>query len=275
MPRTPARFNGPIEFMDRDTGKQVSIPLSAVYFDGSAVKAEGDIYNQYKAAADDWLKYLASTGLLVADATPPAQPAMVISAASPGRNGNHIQITFSNFTPDANPANTTFNVLVAETDTYTGLTLATIQQVLGSVAGGGTDPGLVFVPGATPAVMPGVVTDLPLMGDPATVKLPDGHGGDSFSVTAKGTGPDGALTKVTIKDPNTGAGTFTLIANWSKPKSAIKVADIQTNFAYEIAVAAPATGTLLPPAPGTVTLSGGADAESHAATKATTSLVTG
>ncbi len=276
MARTPALFNGPIDFTDLASGKQISLPLSSVFFDGSSVKAEGDVYVAHKAAADAWLAYLAGTGLLAADKSPPAVPAMVITAKDAGASGNFIQMTFKNFVPDADPANTKFDTVVSEVDTYTELKPATIQDTLGAAAGAGKQPGLVFVPGGAVTDMPAAVPETSMSGDPATLPIPKNSGpGNAFTLQAKAAGADGALTKITIKDVNIAASTFTLIASWTKPKTSIKASQIQSNFAYEIVVAPPSGGTLAPPAPGTVALSGGSDALARPAAKASANLVTG
>ena len=41
MARTPTLFNGPVEFMDTGTGKQIQLPLSSVFFEDNKPKAEG------------------------------------------------------------------------------------------------------------------------------------------------------------------------------------------------------------------------------------------
>jgi hypothetical protein len=279
MARTPALFNGPINFTDVASGKEISLPLSSVFFDGSLVKAEGSIYDANKGAADAWLTYLASAGLLKPDKSPPAKPAMKITAQIGGASGNYIQVTFGNFVPDnANAANTTFDAAVTEVDTYTDLKLATIQDALGATAGAGKQPGLVLIPGAAPTDMPAVMPETAMAGDPAKLAVPKNTGaGDAFTLQAKAAGPDGALTKIAIKDVNIAAGTFTLVAKWTKSKAAVKVGDLQTNFAYEITVAPPdgGGGALAPPAPGTVSLSGGSDALARPSVKASANLVTG
>src|SRR5882757_5770479 len=123
MARTPALSNGPVEFTDVG-GNQVSLPLSSIFFDGKTIHAEGSIYNSHKAAADDWLTYLAKIGEIVPDADPPSKTAMVITAKHAGSTGNFIQIQFSN--PDnSDSTNVKFDATVTETDTYPGLTPAT------------------------------------------------------------------------------------------------------------------------------------------------------
>jgi len=253
MARTPALSNGPVEFTDVG-GNQVSLPLSSIFFDGKTIHAEGSIYNSHKAAADDWLTYLARIGEIVPDADPPSKTAMVITAKHAGSTGNFIQIQFSN--PDnSDPTNVKFDATVTETDTYPALTPATIQSALSA------EPGLVILPGNAPTELPKAGTYPLAVTSPntsATVDIPKNSGlGNAFTVQARADGPDGALTQVTIKDVT---ATFTLIAGWRKTATQITASKVGTTFDYEIAVAAPTGGTLSAPAAGTVTLSGGTDA---------------
>lgn len=250
-----------IEFMNTGTGKQVQLPLGAIYFDGTTIKAEGDVYNANKAVVDSWIVYLAKAGLLTADTDPPVKPAMRITAKDAGSNGNLIQVTVEKVVPDlTTPANTKFDMIVTEIDIYKGLKPNTIQTVIGDAAGKGSQPGLVFVPGPLPTDLPKEITDAPLAGAPATLALAKNTGaGNAFSVQAKGSGTDGAFTSVTISDVSAAAGTFTLSVKWTKPAPGIKVADLAGAFAYELTVSASDSGVLGPPTAGTFTLTGGSD----------------
>jgi hypothetical protein len=103
--------------------------------------------------------------------------------------------------------------------------------------------------------------DYTLSGDPATKDIDKNAGaGVAFTVSAKSSGADGALTKATIKDIDSNANTFTLVATWAKTATGIQVTAVQTSFDYELTVSAPAGGKLAVPAAGTITLSGGTDA---------------
>ena len=271
MAKSPAIFSGPIEIMDVSSGKQVALPLSDVFFLGTQINAQGTIYTNNKKAFDDFLGHLVKTGAITAGPPPPTQPVMVVKAKTPGSSGNAVLLEFKNFDTGANPK---FDAAVSETDTYTSLQPDKVQTVLGSTASNGSRPGLVFVPGTAPAA-----TAIPKAGvytlagaTAATADIPLNTGsGTAFKVQAKGDGADGALTSVEIKDVDTTASTFTLVATWKKAAAAkIAPADIGTTFAYEITVAPPqgaaAVGT---PAPGAFTLSGGADAGSSSAASAT------
>ncbi len=273
MARTPALFNGPIDFTDPASGKQISLPLSSIYFDGSSIKAEGGLYTENQTVADPWLAYLSNSRLVVPDESPPAKPAMALTATNAGSSGNLIQITFSNFQPAAAPADTKFDAVVTEVDTYTGLKPSTIQDVLGATGGAGKQPGLVFV-SAVSTDLPAPIVAGKLTGTPASLDIPKNGGGNAFTLQAKAGGADGALTTITIKDVNVPQSTFTLVATWTRTEKGIKASDM-SKFSYEIQVAAPNGATLTAPAPGTITLSGGSDALALPAVKASANLVTG
>lgn len=263
MARTPVLSNRPIEFTNTVSGKQVQLPLGAIFFDGTTVKAEGDVYNANKAAADAWLSYLTQVGLLTPDNDPPIKPAMKVTAKDGGSNGNLIQVAVANVVPDlGTPANTKFDMTVTETDTYAGLKPGTIQLVLGD--GGtkaGTQPGLVVLPGGVPTDLPAVTPETALAGGPpAALAIAKKTGaGNAFTLQAKASTADGSLTSVAISDVNDVAGTFTLTVKWKKLATGIKATDAAATFTYELTVAAPDSGPLGPPAAGTYSLSGGSD----------------
>jgi hypothetical protein len=191
---------------------------------------------------------------------------MLVKAKDAGATGNTIRLVTTNVREVA--GNQVFDMTVTETDTYTGLTPATIKNVIGSSAGGGQSPGLVFVSSAGTPDLPAAVTDLPLiMTSPpgnATAIVEKTDTTMAFELSAKADDVDGENTKVTIKDVNTAAGTFTLVAVWSKTVTGLQPGGVAaaTNFGYEITTAIPVGATALAvPAPGSVTLSGGADAQ--------------
>jgi hypothetical protein len=266
--------NGPVGFTD--TGQQKVIPLPDLYFDITSGAIKADKWPPYKTSSnqafkdsiDAWLQHLVLNGDLVKDRAESPPAAMLITAKDAGASGNSIIIVVSNVRDDtATPPNKIFDMSLTETDTYTGLTPTTITDVLGTTAGGGKKPGLVFVSSAAAPVLPAPGAN-PLVGDPATVTIDkaDTTPG-AFDVTAKRGGVDGALTVVTIKDVV--GQTFTLVAVWTKSANGIAAAAVATQFAYEINVSAPpGGGAILAPAPGTLVLSGGADAQGPAAASA-------
>lgn len=256
---TAVLANSPVSFTDA-TGKQKSIPLSDIYFDSSgAIKA--DRWPPYPAGSstfknqvDAWLQYLVKKGDLVKDTAAPVPAAMLIEANQAGATGNSVRVVVSNVREVAGTE--VFDVTVTETDTYTGLTPGNIRNVIGASANGGTQPGLVFVSSGTPPAMPAAVTDQVLAASPtATAIAPS-----AFELTPKAAGADGALTKVTIKDVT--AGTFTLVAVWTKSAAGIQPSAMSATFGYELAISVPTGATALAvPAPGEYVLSGGANAQ--------------
>jgi hypothetical protein len=274
MARARALANGPVEFAS--SGTQISLSLTAIFFDGNTVSADagllGDLYKANKKVADDWLAYQAANGLLRPAAQPPVKTAMVIKANDPGSNGNFIQIAFSNF-DETNPNDPKFDTAVTESNTYTNLTPSTVQTVLGAAAG--AKPGLVFVSGPSPAELP-KAGSYPLVMVPnntfAAADIQKNSGsGNAFTVQAKADGPDGAKTKVEIKDVDTSASAFTLVATWTKTASQITSSQLGSNldFAYLITIDPPADGAISVPVAGTVTLKGGSDAVGAEAASAT------
>lgn len=264
--------NGPVGFTNAQ-GQQVSIPLTDLYFDDKGA-IQADKWVPFNTSPDQasiasWLKHLVKSGDLVKDPTPPLPPpppppptaAMLIAARDKGVEGNSIQIVVSGIRPDpADSTKTIFDVKVTETDTYTGLTAATIQQKLGNAAGAG----LVFVsslnPG-TPIAGPSQLVWDGVAANSAKATIKKADNTDAFELTAKRAGADGANTAVTITIEDPVAETFTLVALWTKTATGIEVADLGTNFDYEITVDPPVSGgTILVPASGTIVLSGGADA---------------
>jgi len=258
--------SGPIGFTDSRSGGQLSIPGSAIYFDNTgAVKADQwPLYVANQVIIDAWLPYLAQRGVILPAPTAPSAPAMVIKAKAPGSSGNFIQIGFSNIRPDPNHSGVDiFDVTVTETNTYTLLTPSTIKEILGTAPSTGKQPGLVYVSSAGDPKLP-KAGEYTLSGDPATRDIDKNAGTDAaFTVNAKSSGDDGARTKVTIKDVDSNANTFTLVATWTKTVEGIEVKVVEINFAYELTVSPPeGSTTLAVPAPGTITLSGGADTTS-------------
>ena len=271
MATIPATVNGPIELMDNN-GKLLSLSISDVFFNNGSVSAKGAIYTANQTLFDPFLKHLVTTGFIQPGPAPATKPVMVLKAKTPGANGNAIGVQFTNFSSDADPK---FDATVSESETYTGLTGATIQSILGTSASNGKRRGLIFVPGAAPAATvdpnPGVYT-LAIAGaaTAATADIPLNTGaGTAFTVQAKGDGDDGSLTTAEIKDLDTTAHTFTVVAKWSKTAAQVLPAGLATAFAYEVDVAAPPGGSLGTPAPGSAVLSGGADASDAVAASGT------
>lgn len=296
MATTPTVLgNGPFEYTDPNSGKQISIPLSALFFDPTK-------NNQLSINSKDWpdpstttitvppfvasmLASLAAEQLVVPVPVASPKPAMVLTATDTGSTGNGIKVTITT-TPNLDPTKTAINIKVEETDTYTGLTLATIAQVLGTDKAVGSTPGLVHVVQGTLAAsgLPGAVAKQAFT-LPAPPPPPPPPGPSARSVVnnnaktpapwvtleAKRPGPDGAVTVVTIANVNTTANTFDLTASWTKSVTGITLATLQTslaNLGYDVIGAAPPSGIFSVPAAGVVQLTGGTDGSSATAASA-------
>ncbi len=284
MANSPVIGNGPVRFTTND-GTHVTIPLTALRFDDKGLLSADawTLYSIYKSSVDPWIASLRTSQLFVAGPAAAPKPAMVITAANAGAAGNNIQVTFDNVTPDpadpTNPAKTTFNVTIVETDSYPLLSIDAaspvfVKTVLGTEKVAGTQPGLVEIPDGETPKLPKAGIDK-LGGGSPTVKsnyvVNEASGaGNAFTVRARQNGVDGDKTVVTIGNIDPVAKTFSLVAKWSDTITGLKLADLPAKLSgYEITVAAPASGTFGVPAPGTVVLSGGASQKPQANASAT------
>jgi hypothetical protein len=276
MPNLPVLGNGPVDFTTSTGGIQRSIPLAALYFDTTG-QIHAEQWPEWTAldtptqnAVNGWLKYLVQQSLLVAGAAHLPVPAILIQAAEPGSSGNNISVEIDSVTPETPVENTTANVTVTETDTYLGLTLGTVGNVIGASAGGGTQPGLIFLASTgTPAEVPAAGSGGPLTETSPGSKIFQFDFKNNFVVQAKTESEDGGFTSVLITNVQPD-GTFTLTATWKKPGAPTPVAlkDLASTFQYELAISAPSGGFAVPAA-GTVTLIGGSDAVGAVAAQGT------
>ncbi len=272
MPKTVVLGNGPIAFT-KQGGQMLLIPLSALTLDGKTIQANPP-YNEDEIL--QWLQYLVHSGVLTAGPTPAPKPAMTITAADPGSAGNYIQVTFSNIVLNlADPKKTTFDAIITETDTYDKLSIDPdseffISKMLGTETKAGSKPGLVHIKDAdTPSLPKKEDNDYKLISGSDTqnsiVPIPHDSSSDAFHVEAKKPGEDGDNTTVTISNVNASAKTFTLVAVWNHKITSITLKNLEKDLqgsGYEIKVAKPTGGDYAIPAPGTISLSGGADARS-------------
>lgn len=284
---TQVTGNGPLEFTNAN-GRQISIPLSALYFDSS-----GTLQVDSNWATASGLKpgtgllgYAQSEGLITPAPAPPPFAAMIIKAADQGTGGNNIQIAISDISPATDPTQTTFSITVTETDVYQGLSVGTIESTLGSstVSGSslvpvktGTSPGLVQVESGSvdTSGFPNSINGS-LTGDPGELAV-DGEGSPAvvFTLLAKKAGPDGATTQVDISPdngspPSSSNPTFTLTATWSKMVNDVTLgtlaSTIQSELGYEITASLPGSGAYSVPAAAQSTLGGGTPGTSASAT---------
>jgi hypothetical protein len=267
MARISADGNGPLQLMDPDLSKHVSIPLRNLFFENGILKADGGLIpsGDKGKAYEDFLHRQAEVGV-IAPGAPATKPVMVIRAKGAGSSGNGLSLFFGDFAVDpVDASKTTFTATVTEVDEYAKVKPEDLPGLIGSSASPGKRPGLVIV-----ASSPSPKKDLPkasppsykLTGDPASVEIPKNSDPEktTFKLQARESGPDGANTNVEVSEVNATAGTFTLRATWSKTEKKITVKEFAEKFKYAIIVEAPAsTAGILPPAAGSYKLSGGRD----------------
>lgn len=274
---------GPITF--NAEGRQYEIPLSQLFFDHGALKADrwddyatAPVDGPFQKAVNAWLGYLVQAEVITPAKGSAPQPAMLITAKDPGAAGNDISLSISSVTEKPAGSGTfVFDAAVKETDVHKGLTAANVIARLGGAAGGGSEPGLVFV--SSPSAFapragtyalggtPDARADIPksgVTGPPPPLAPAD----VAFTLQAKATGAEGAFTSVTIVSPGTG-GDFDLTATWSNTASAVAPSALQSKFPYEIVVAPPPGQTATSaPAAGTYKLTGGSNASGPVTAKA-------
>jgi hypothetical protein len=260
MAQTPAVSSiGPVELVV-ESGQQITLPASLLVFEDGNITASGPEYTANKTDADKWLGYLVDQGLLKPAETPPPPQALLITAKNAGSTGNDIRIVVTNLRQD--PADSTkriFDATLTQVDTYADLTPDGVKGVLGSSASftNGDRPGLVFVSSSSTPSLPkeGAYTPTSFV-----VAVPKDSGtGEAFKLTYR-VQDSKATMNVQISDVSTDAGTFSLVATWSKAVTGIHVGELQTNFPDHVAVTAPGGGTPTEdPAPGTIVLVGGSD----------------
>ena len=260
---TPAVASGPIEYTDPDSGKMTVVPLSALAFDSKGVFVPAPPYNT-PTRLKEWLTYLVTSGQIVPDTgAPPRHIAMILRATTPGSSGNHITVQTDGLKSDPDPTKVAFDVTVAEEDKYTGLTPATIKQVLGTTTTPGTQPGLVRLRD-TPT-LPKAASAKALQGGDATTRafLPieaDAGGVPAFILEAKAPGAKGNTITVAISNVDTTTDslhpTFDLTASWKPAKvSGLTLqtlgATMAKEFAYIITALVPNGGAFSVPKPDT------------------------
>jgi hypothetical protein len=276
--------SGPIGFTDTK-GHQQFIPLSQLYFNdvGEVIVKEGPLYNDNKGVVDALLKNLVAGGFLKSAPTLPPKPAIVIKAAIPGAKGNTIQVTFSNFSnivADLPTANTTFDAEIIAKATYSNLSLDPSStsfsgKVLGVGATPGISPGLVRVKEPPPktAIEPeDISTALNALGSAEkncsfVVPTKGNSSQPAFTLEAWKEGADGQNIKITISEVDSKTKTFTLVVEWAQKITTIGLNNLPSKLAgdkdkeFVIKVSPPEGESFGIPAPGTIVLSGGTDAQ--------------
>jgi hypothetical protein len=264
MPELPALASAPVAFSSG--GKYYQVPLAHIYFDRNGMlKADRwPTFSEHSGLLEPLLAQLRGSGVLTSGPAAPSQPAFTATAKTAGASGVAITITVTNVTANAaTPAASTADVTVTETDTYTGLRPATLVETIGGAPDDGRRPGLVFVSSAAAPSLPGAGTypmTAAAAGDPAQAEIPrDGDTTAAFTLRTRAGGSDAPLVTIEIDDVDSAAGTFTLVATWTKTQAGVAISGLDAAFDYIIDVTAPPDG-FLAPAPGVTTLAGGVDA---------------
>jgi hypothetical protein len=267
MTNTPALGGSPVAFTD-DNGSQREIPLTQLFFDDNGINASNWApYATYKAIVDPWLASLVAQGLLAPGPAPSGRAALQVTAREGGAAGNAVSVSFAN----PNMAAGTVDVTVQAQQVWSMLTAGTITAVLGTGAGTGSQPGLVFVvPPPPQANAKPAAGTVPAAGTPAQFAVPQQGGGTAFTLQAlysdAADAADAALLTVTVT-PDGENPWFSLAVSWTKTRAGASVADLVSAnpFAFLVAFAAPEGGLIGPPNAGTLTLQGGTDTPAVAA----------
>jgi hypothetical protein len=273
---TAVLANGPVAYTD-STGAQVEISLSALSFgtNGSLTLSGWPPFGNYSAGEQKvitgWLNALISSGFLKPSPDQPPRPAMLLQAADAGAAGNNISVAVSAVVANADPSQTTFTVMVTETDAYTGLSAATIAGVLGTdqkpLDGSGPKPGLVHV--VNGSVVPAGIPDMtkspysfptPPANKNSQVNVVDTTPATIFTLEAKKPGKDGKQITATLSNLN--GKVFDMQVTFTKQVTGVTILNAAQKLAdlgYEIGTTAPGGGAFSVPAAKTTTLTGGAD----------------
>jgi hypothetical protein len=272
MVNIPALGGSPVAFTDAN-GNQREIPLSQLYFDSKGINASNwPPYYSYKSIVDPWLAWLVAQEMLVPGTQPSGKPALVIAAREAGAAGNAVSVTFVNSTPNADPNAATVDVTVSARQSWSLLTAASLESVLGTGPGTGSRPGLVFLTGTVPAAgtIP-VAGNVPAAGKPAEFAIPKQGGGTAFTLealfNADADAAAAALLTVTVANVDATRGSFSLVVDWTKSQNAVSLDDLlnKSPFSFLASFAAPDGGLIGPPNTGTITLQGGADTSPNGA----------
>ncbi|GEM_PF-2416066 len=271
--------NGPVEFTDRATGKQFSIPLSFIKPDLQAPESSGwvtlGISPSLQPEATNWLKYLFVQGVLTVSTTSISRPAFLLKAAQAGVMGNNIKVEFTDVVADP-PA---FAAKITAIDTFAGLSVDPtapnfVQTVL--------TPGLVQVktiPDPAPFPAAGTYILDEGGGDGITPAFRTIPSADDPTVTAfvlEATQTDATGNGIQVTITSTPPTIFTLQARLEQNPTDISLSDLPAKLAgvarggvgYLIEVSAPTSGFALPTA-STIYLKGGTNTQAATPAQAT------
>ncbi len=284
MAATPVVGTGPVTFTDASSGQQFCVPLTALGFDDGKIASTAwagpaGFTTEQRALLDAYLGRLVSAGALVPGESPPPAAAMVFKAKQAGASGNRIQIAISNVRESPPGSGTIlFDLAIIQTDAYAGLSVDSasarhVKAVLGTETKAGTDAGLARTRDADDVkLLPkngaysftgGSDTDR----SAAAIDANDGSG-TAYTLDAWAAGASGDLTKVTVSNagPATDPKAFDLQVVWTQSFAALKTSTIDATLArnFLVEVSKPAGAEYAVPSPGTILLSGGADASDAA-----------
>jgi len=271
---TSVTGSGPIAITS-STGAHLTVPLSALSESGGAVTVNNwpvpaDVGNNTRAA--NWASYLFKQGSLVDAPSVASAPAFVATATVPGAAGNGTTLTVSQVTAQNPSYTSTLKLEVDVSYTVDGLTPDNLGVTIGTVAGGGSKPGLVYLNGTVSAT---TGSDSPptapvgLAGGNFTVKT---QGGDSWFVLSPAHSDD-SPTNFTVSVSGT-CDNFSITVAWNLIGPSQKLSDHASTFSDVIKITPPAgAGFGVPQSATPVTLSGGADPAGSTAAVAASATV--
>jgi hypothetical protein len=285
MARATALGEGLIVYLD-ESKKQVSIPLSALYFEGTQLLTTLSSQPSATSALGMWLAYLVAQGRIYPGPAPAPPDAAVLTAAGPGAQGNHITVVVATSATAG-----AVDIIATEIDTYTNIAVSDLVTLLGApgtTATPGTQPGMLRaqIPNTPPApAVPSTAQGNAAVGGMPAWRIvgPTTTATDAaFVLVASRAGADAAGATMTIAvSAGSAAGKMNLTATWTNTVLAVAPGDVATlanklaPLAFVVTVTQPivngAAGPYQLPRSGTYVLSGGTDVA--APTQASTTLV--
>jgi hypothetical protein len=259
----PAAATAPIAFLNSANNQynQVEIPLSAIYFTSRGIDATTwPDYSTYQSQVTPLLTMLSSQGYLIASPTALSGSALAAAgltatATLSGAAGNGIAIQIASPSVSGGMANLT--VMLSES--YTGVTPATLSTVLGNSAA--TALGLVY--DATTGTPEFPASFSGPIGSGLSLNIPEATDSTKTAFTLAPTLSSDATDAQSIQidvTPASGSSptTFSLTVSWTKAVTGVNLAGLTTTatnpFSYVLTFSGPSG---LVPAASTVTLSGG------------------
>ncbi|HVZ53968.1 MAG TPA: hypothetical protein VG986_18510 [Pseudolabrys sp.] len=243
-------------------GAHLTIALSALTYSQGAITISGWTApdSDAQTAAQNWANYLLGEGELapVPPVTTAPGVAFLLEAAHPGAMSSNVSVTISGVTKRNPPDASTLDMSVSVTNKYTGLKLETLGSTIGTTAGGGSAPGLVFLSSADPPTDLPVKSASPVAMSGATPKADIAAGtGTAFTLTGVADiGPGITFTVAVPNDPV--AGVFEIDVTWSLSVTNKRPSELPALFQSVVKITAPPAG-FGAPVEDTYPLQGGAD----------------